>query len=149
LRIWLTGRKSKASYVVDDNGYRLGSEVKVKLKKSRFGTEGRECTFKILWGGENVAIQDEESWFEAVKSSPNFEQTGAWFSVLYEDGTKEKFQSANWIDKLSNDKFKKRVLEIMDKELIYNFEVKEGHASKYYNIDGDEEPYVDDSESSK
>jgi len=149
LRIWLTGRKSKASYVIDENGYRLGSEVKAKLKKSRFGTEGRECTFKILWGGESVAIQDEESWFEAIKSSPSFEQTGAWFSIVYEDGTKEKFQSANWIDKLKSEKFRKRVLEIMDKELIYNFETKEGHASKYYNIDGDEEPYVESADDSK
>jgi recombination protein RecA len=149
LRIWLTGRKSKASYVVDDNGYRLGSEVKAKLKKSRFGTEGRECTFKILWGGEDVAIQDEESWFEAIKSSSNLEQSGAWYSLVFEDGTKEKFQGANWIEKLRNDKFKKRVLQLMDKELISNFVTKEGHASIYYNIDGDEDPMVDEAESSK
>jgi len=149
LRIWLTGRKSKASYVIDDNGYRLGSEVKAKLKKSRFGTEGRECTFKILWGGDNVSIQDEESWLEAVKSSNHLEQAGAWYSLVFEDGTKEKFQGANWSEKLQNDKFKKRVLELMDKELIYNFEVKEGHASKYYNIDGDEGPQVDEAESAK
>ena len=64
------------------------------------------------------------------------------------DGTKEKFQSANWIEKLRNEKFRKRVLEIMDKELIYNFETKEGHASKYYNIDGDEETF-DEVESAK
>ncbi len=149
LRIWLTGRKSKASYVVDDNGYRLGSEVKAKLKKSRFGTEGRECTFKILWGGEDVAIQDEESWFEAIKSSSNLEQTGAWYSLVFEDGTKEKFQGANWIEKLRNDKFKKRVLELMDKELISNFVTKEGHASIYYNIDGDEDPMVEEADSAK
>jgi len=149
LRIWLTGRKSKASYVVDDNGYRLGSEVKVKLKKSRFGTEGRECTFKILWGGEDVAIQDEESWFEAIKSSSNLEQSGAWYSLVFEDGTKEKFQGANWIEKLRNDKFKKRVLQLMDKELISNFVTKEGHASIYYNIDGDEDPIVEEADSAK
>ena len=140
LRIWLTGRKSKASYVTDEKGFRIGSEVKARLKKSRFGTEGRECTFKILWGGEDISIQDEESWLEAIKSSPHFEQAGAWFSIVYEDGTKEKFQSATWIDKLSNEKFRNRVLQIMDKELIHNFETKQGHASNYYNVDGDEEP---------
>ena len=36
LRVWLTGRKSKASYINDDNGFRIGSEVKTTLKKSRF-----------------------------------------------------------------------------------------------------------------
>jgi len=49
LRIWLTGRKAKASYILDDNGFRIGSEVKVKIEKSRFGTAGRTCNFKILW----------------------------------------------------------------------------------------------------
>ena len=43
LRVWLTARKAKASFIVDDNGYRIGSEVKVKLEKSRFGTAGRTC----------------------------------------------------------------------------------------------------------
>ena len=38
LRIWLTGRKAKSSFVTDYNGYRIGSEVKCKLEKSRFGT---------------------------------------------------------------------------------------------------------------
>ena len=44
LRIWLTGRKAKASFVLDDNGFRIGSEVKVKLEKSRFGTQGRRLS---------------------------------------------------------------------------------------------------------
>ena len=71
LRIWLTKRKSKSAYVTDDTGLRVGSEVKCTLQKSRFGTEGRVCTFKILWSGK-AAIQDEESWLVALKSSqPN------------------------------------------------------------------------------
>jgi len=137
LRIWLTGRKAKASFIVDDRGYRVGSEVKAKLKKSRFGSEGRECTFKIVWGGD-VGIQDEESWFEAVKSSDHIEQKGAWYSLIYEDGTSEKFQSAGWLEKLVDEKFRKRVLQIMDEEVIMRFEKKEGDASSFYNIDTEE-----------
>ena len=34
LRIWLTGRKAKDSYVNDERGYRVGSEVKCRLEKS-------------------------------------------------------------------------------------------------------------------
>jgi RecA/RadA recombinase len=138
LRIWLTGRKAKASYIYDEKGYKVGSELKAKLQKSRFGTEGRECTFKILWGGDDISIQDEESWLEAIKTSPYFKQGGAWFSILYEDGTEEKFQTAGWTEKLQNQKFRDRVLQLMDKEIIKNFETKEGNASSYYNIDGDE-----------
>ena len=40
----------EAAYIEDENGFRIGSEVKVKLEKSRFGTQGRNCTFRILWG---------------------------------------------------------------------------------------------------
>jgi recombination protein RecA len=138
LRIWLTGRKAKASYIYDEKGYKVGSELKAKLQKSRFGTEGRECTFKILWGGNDIAIQDEESWLEAIKTSEFLEQGGAWYSLVYADGTKDKFQAANWLDKLQNQKFRDRVLQLMDKEIIKNFETKEGNASNYYNIDGDE-----------
>jgi len=134
LRIWLTKRKAKASFIVDDNGYRIGSEVKATLKKSRFGTEGRQCTFKILWGGE-VGIQDEESWLEAIKVSENMKQAGAWYNLVYEDGTSEKFQAAKWKEKLQGEKFKNRVLQIMDEEIIMRFDRKEGKAKEFYDID--------------
>ena len=80
LRIWLTGRKAKASFVTDDKGFRIGSEVKVKLEKSRFGTQGRQCNFKILWG-EEVGVQDEESWLDAIKSSQHL--SNSWCMVCY------------------------------------------------------------------
>ena len=50
LRIWLTGRKAKSAFVMDDKGFRIGSEVKIRLEKSRFGTQGRNCAFRIMWG---------------------------------------------------------------------------------------------------
>ena len=138
LRIWLTGRKSKASYITDEKGYRVGSEVKAKIKKSRFGTEGRECTFKILWG-DGVGIQDEESWFEAIKSSDYLKANGPTWVLEMEDGEERKFYSKNWTDELQDDKFRERVLQIMDDELIIKFEKKEGPAEAFYNIDGEEE----------
>lgn len=134
LRVWLTGRKSKASYITDKKGFRVGSEVKAKLKKSRFGTEGRECTFKIIWGG-HIGIQDEESWLEAIKGSENVIQRGAWYELVYNDGTTEKFQASRWLEKLSDDKFRDRVLAIMDEEVIMRFEKKEGAAQDFYDID--------------
>jgi len=134
LRIWLTKRKAKASFILDENGYRIGSEVKCTLKKSRFGTEGRQCTFKILWGGD-VGIQDEESWIEAIKGSDNLKQAGAWYSLVHEDGTEEKFQAAKWKEKLQNKKFKNRVLQIMDEDIIMRFDKKEGKAEEFYDID--------------
>jgi len=132
LRVWLTGRKAKNSFVTDDKGFRIGSEVKVKLEKSRFGTQGRQCNFKILWGTEDIGVQDEESWFEAVKGSDKIKQSGAWFELMFEDGTSEKFQASKWSQKLEDIKFKKRVLQIMDEEVVMKFDNREGNAEDFY-----------------
>ncbi len=131
LRVWLTGRKAKASFITDDKGFRIGSEVKVKLEKSRFGTQGRQCNFKILWGDE-IGVQDEESWLEAIKSSDNVVQSGAWYQLVHEDGTTEKFQAAKWKEKLQNEKFKARVLQIMDEEIVMKFDTRQGNAEDFY-----------------
>ena len=135
LRIWLTGRKAKKSYVLDDNGFRVGSEVKVKLEKSRFGTQGRNCNFRILWGGESISIQDDESLFEAVKGSDNVDQAGAWFTMIFEDGSKEKFQASRWVEKMQDDKFRQRVYQIMDEEVIMKFDARIGKAEEFYMED--------------
>ncbi len=133
LRVWLTGRKAKASYVLDDNGFRIGSEVKVKIEKSRFGTAGRTCNFKILWGDDgDIGVQDKESWFDAIQTSESLKQSGAWFSLVLEDGTEEKFQRKGWLDKLEDESFEKRVLHIMDEDVIRKFSERIGKASDFY-----------------
>ena len=131
LRVWLTGRKAKASFVLDDKGFRVGSEVKVKLEKSRFGTQGRQCNFKILWGDE-IGVQDEESWLDAIKGSDSLKQAGAWYELCYEDDTREKFQASKWKEKLSKEKFRNRVLTIMDEEIIMKFDKRIGSAEAFY-----------------
>jgi len=138
LRIWLTGRKAKAAFTLDENGFRIGSEVKARLEKSRFGTQGRHCVFRILWGNvENIGVQDEESWFEAIQISDKLKQSGAWFSLVHEDDTEEKFQRKNWVEKLKTDKFRKRVLQIMDEDVIKKFSDRTGNASAYYEEEAD------------
>ena len=137
VRIWLTGRKAKASFITDDRGYRVGSEVKVTLKKSRFGSEGRQCTFKILWGDE-IGIQDELSWFDAIKGSDHMIQSGAWYTLRFEDGTEQKFQPSRWLESLEDEKFRARVIQIMEEEVIMKFKNREGVASDFYEIDEEE-----------
>jgi recombination protein RecA len=120
LRIWLTKRKSKASFELDEDGVRVGSHVKAFIKKSRMGSEGRSCEFKIMWGGKNVRIQDEESWLEVLKSAkhPNFSLSGAWYTMIGKDGKEVKFQSKQWLDKLKEKNFKETVISLMDEILI-------------------------------
>ena len=135
LRIWLTGRKAKSAFVKDENGFTIGSEVKATLKKSRFGTERRQCTFQIMWGADEVRILDEESWFEAIKGSEHIQQSGAWYSLVYEDGTTEKFQATRWMEKLEDPKFKSRVLELMDVEVIGKYRDRQGSIESFEDID--------------
>jgi len=140
MRIWLTKRKSKSSFVYDDNGYRIGSEVKCTIKKSRFGSEGRVCTFKILWGGDEVRVADEESWFEALKTSDSL-SVGAWCNLLDTDGNVigGQFRSKDWLKKLEDPAFRARVEELMDEEVIYKFHSRKGKASDYYTLEDDRE----------
>ena len=135
LRVWLTARKAKASFITDDNGYRVGSEVKVKLEKSRFGTAGRTCNFKILWGDEDIGVQDEESWFDAIQVSERLKQSGAWFTLVKNDGSEEKFQRKMWTEKLQKEDFRTSVLTIMDEDVIMKFKNREGKADDFYDTE--------------
>jgi recombination protein RecA len=132
LRIWLTGRRAKESFVLDERGYKVGSEVKARLEKSRFGTAGRECLFRIMWGG-TVGVLDNESIFEAVK--PFIKQMGAWYEIEVA-GQPKKFQQSHWEDLMKEEPFKKAVLDIMDSEVIVKFHTREGDAKNFYNIEG-------------
>lgn len=134
LRIWLTGRKAKDSYVLDSRGYKVGSEVKARLEKSRFGTAGRECLFRIMWGSD-IGILDNESIFEAIK--PFIKQMGAWYEMEVA-GQPKKFQQSQWEELMKEEPFKKAVLDIMDREVIVKFDTREGDAKNFYNIEGEE-----------
>lgn len=134
IRVWLVKPQSKDSFILDEKGYRIGSTVKAHIIKSRKGCEGRECRFKILWGdAENVGVQDEESWFDVAKESSHLTSGGAWFTLKYEDGEEKKFQKAEWVSLLKTDeKFRERVLFVLEEELVTKFDKREVDASRFY-----------------
>lgn len=137
-RIWLTKSNAKKLQVTDEKGFKIGSHVKARLHKSRFGTEHRTCEFKILWGDE-VGIQDEESLIEAIKPS-SYITLGKWNSLEYADGTSQKWQGDSGFVKLmkEDEKFRSRVDEILEEEVIMKFDRREGDASNYYDPEPEE-----------
>jgi len=137
LRIWLTPKKSKASYVVSPTGFRIGSETKCVLKKSRFGTEGRECSLKLLWGGERVEVSDHEAWLDIISKSDRA-SSGAWWTITLLDGSEKRFRSADLPTELQNESFRNAVLSIVEEELITKFDKQTGNASNYYNIESED-----------
>jgi recombination protein RecA len=134
LRIWLTGRKAKSSFITDEKGFKIGSEVKVRLEKSRFGTQGRSCAFRILWGTEEIGIRDEESWFDAIKGSSYLTSAGSWYTLSTSDGYTKKFQPSKWTELILSDiEFKEHVIRLMDEEIVQKFHRREGNADAFYS----------------
>ena len=135
LRVWLTGLKGKKSMIFDDKNYRIGTELKAKLEKSKFGTQGRICNFKILWAGEDLGIMDEESWLEAIKPSEALTNSGAWYTMK---GYDKKFTGSQFVNLAKTDpSFREMIFEIMDEEVIRKFKTKEGDARNFYDTEED------------
>jgi RecA/RadA recombinase len=135
VRIWLTKSFAKDSMVYDEKGYQIGSYVKARIEKSRFGTQNRVAEFKMLWG-DTVGVMNEESILEAIKGKTEHLETGAWNKLTYADGTVEKWQGleegfTNLMK--TNEKFHARVMEIFDYEVIQKFDKKLGNAKDFLN----------------
>ena len=135
LNLRLVNRKSKGSFVLDPNGFKIGSEVKVKIHKSRFGSDGRECAFQILWGTNQVKIMDAESWAEPLSRSSKWHQAGAWVNL---DGYPKKFTSGNWSEAIKDPELVEVAKKILYEELVVNFDKRIGKADNFYNVDSEE-----------
>ena len=46
-----------------------------------------------------------------------------------------KFQATKWTERMTDETFRARVYEIMDEEVIYKFDNREGNASDFYEKD--------------
>ena len=135
VRIWLTKSFAKDSMVYDDKGYQIGSHVRARIEKSRFGTQNRIAEFKILWG-DQVGVMNEESILEAIKGKTEHLETGTWNKLTYADGTVEKWQGLEegFVELMkSNEKFKTRIMEIFEYEVIQKFDKKLGNAKDFLN----------------
>lgn len=142
LRLWLVKRAGKDTIIRDANNYQVGSEVKTKIKKSRFGTEGRECFFSIVWAdNERIGVRNEESIFEAIKSTSAVQQNGAWYSLVDgKTGEVFKFQTKDFVGKMKDEpEFKKSVDWALEEFVINKFERKELPANVFYNVDNEKE----------
>jgi hypothetical protein len=73
--------------------------------------------------------------FDAIKGSKNIKQAGAWYTMIFEDGSGEKFQASKWLEKMQEEKFRDRVFQIMDEEVIMKFDKREGKAEDFYESD--------------
>ena len=77
-----------------------------------------------MWA-DKVGVLDDESLFEAIKSSSSL-------TVVYQDGTIDKFRAADWAQKMKEPKFRERIFDLLNEEVILKFDKREGMASEFY-----------------
>jgi len=82
---------------------------------------------------------DEESWFEAIKGSEFIKQSGAWYTLVYDNGEEQKFQATKWMSHLQDQRFRQRVEELMDIEVIGKYKDRIGDIESFENVDKDVE----------
>lgn len=120
LRLWLTPKRNKDSFVRDGKERIVGIDIKADVKKSRFGTQGRSCHFQICFDGDKIGILDELSWQEPVEGSEFVVAHGGWKTLTYK-GFERKYQSGGWLEELKNEKFKEAVLAILREQLVVKY----------------------------
>jgi RecA/RadA recombinase len=124
LRIWMLVGTSKEDALLNDSDIKIGHQVSVRIKKSRYGSEGRKCKLAFVWGSSENKIADEELWFDALEGCDKLKK-GAWNKLSTEDGKEITFRANEWAERLKEPLFRKRVLQVMDDHL-FNFEDPEG-----------------------
>ena len=84
---------------------------------------------------------DEESIFAAIKDSDRVKKGGAYYSLVKNDGSiTKKFYAADFPELYHGDEEVRYAAQsIIDEEVILKFDKREGDASKFYNVDGDDE----------
>ena len=75
--------------------------------------------------------------FDAIAGSSSLVRTGAWYTLMDSNGEPlgSKFQATKWTDRMVDEAFRARVYEIMDEEVIYKFDKREGSAADFYEED--------------
>ena len=70
-----------------------------------------------------------------IKSSESLKRAGAWYALVHDDGSEEKFQGSHWVEKLQDERFRQRGFDIMDEEIIMKFDNRTGNAQDHYTLD--------------
>jgi len=63
--------------------------------------------------------------------------SGSWYTLDMGDGNSVKFQPSKWKEKIQDEAFRARILQLIDEEVILKFDKREGTAADYYDIEGE------------
>ena len=55
------------------------------------------------------------------------------------NGETQKFQPGRWMEKMKDETFRARVLQVMDEHVVQNFKARQGNPEDFYDVDGDED----------
>ena len=134
LSVLLKRVRKKDASVYNKQGEKIGVQASLEILKSRFGSEGRKSNVKLLWGGGEVRLMDEEMWLDAIYPSDRLVNKVGRLTLTMPDGKEHKFTKKSFMTKLNLDQsFKNAVIDTMEHELIFKF------ANKSLDVADDED----------
>ena len=117
------------------DGRRFGVKITYAEQIKPLGLPDAFILGEKFIGNNNVSLILGDNFFYGQFLTERLKQSGAWFSLVKNDGSEEKFQRKNWIDKLQKEDFRESVLTIMDNDVIMKFKNREGKAEDFYDLD--------------
>lgn len=115
-------RLKNLGQIKDTGGSIIGMKCRAQVIKNRLGPPLRHADFNLYF---DSGIDDEGSWLQVLKDHKLVKQSGAWYSLEYEDEVK-KFQSKDFKELIdSNPELKEHLYNLICKECILKYQTTE------------------------
>tara|TARA_R100001591_G_scaffold114210_1_gene128303 strand:+ start:1370 stop:2467 length:1098 start_codon:yes stop_codon:yes gene_type:complete len=127
-------RLKNKGQIKDSKKNTIGMTIMAQVIKNRLGPPLRHCEFPLYF---DKGIDDTGSWLKVMKEHKIVKQSGAWYTLPYEDDD-VKFQSKDFEEMLQNNPELKEELysKICDK-LVLKYDTKELGIDDVVETDGE------------
>ncbi|MAH43165.1 hypothetical protein CL614_10730 [archaeon] len=113
-------RLKNAGQIKDTKKNTIGMKIKAQVIKNRLGPPLRIAEFHLYF---DRGIDDYGGWLTVLKDYKAISVTGAWYTLVNQNGEKIKFQSKDWEKKLQEDpELKKYVYNLICDKLILKYQ---------------------------
>jgi recombination protein RecA len=139
LSVLLTRTPSSKGDIFNAQKELIGVSARLRILKSRFGSEGRKCEFGLLFGGGQVKVMDAESLVHAIHPCEWVIKAKGWFTLTMPDGKSFKYSENNFAKKYETDaEFRDAVLQTMNYQLVQKYANKDLTPVEHKDESGEE-----------
>lgn len=112
----------------------LGTQTDAKIIKSKFGPSHRSCILKIYY---SHGVDDSDSWFDILKKYEKITKPNATCFGCPELLGEEEFQTKQWNEHIKDPEFRKKVIELLEKTIVIDYDKIDVGELVVSNIDPD------------